>query len=150
MPHEHKATSQSRGMREDVPTLAERMTSLGYHSYMISANVVTTDIFGLHRGFERVECVWQRLPTQKRLRMLLVLAGKPRLRRRTCSVDFILGKLSGDLEAAKVWLQSSIELVFSRTLELLDDADRRGKRTFCFLNLMQTRPGRDSARAIPG
>lgn len=138
MPHEHWATCQSRGLRQDVPTLAERMQQLGYHSYMVSANVVTTDIFGLNRGFERMECVWRSLPTQKRLRTLLVLAGKPRLRRRLCSVDFIMGKISDDLEAAKVWLQSSIDVVFSRALSLLDEANRQGKRTFCFLNLMET------------
>ncbi len=114
------------------------MKGLGYHPYMISANVVTTDIFGLHRGFERMECVWRSIPTQKRLHMLLALAGKPRLRRKLCSVDFILGKISGELEASKVWLQSSIELVFARALKLLDDAHRQGKRTFCFLNLMET------------
>jgi hypothetical protein len=138
LPHEHWATCQSRGLRPDVPTLAERMKLLGYRPYMISANVVTTDIFGLHRGFERLECVWRSLPTQKRLRTLLVLAGKPRLRRKLCSVDFVLGHLSDDLEAAKVWLQSSIDVVFSRAYALLDDAHRQGKRTFCFLNLMET------------
>jgi len=138
MPHEHWATCQSRGLRQDVPTLAERMRLLGYHPYMISANVVTTDIFGLHRGFERVECIWRCLPNQKRLRMLLMLAGKPRLRRKLCSVDFVMGKMSDDLEAASVWLQSSIDVVFSRALALLDEAHRQGKRTFCFLNLMET------------
>ena len=138
MPHEHWATGQSRGLRQDVPTLAERMNSLGYHPYMISANVVTTDIFGLHRGFDRLECIWRSLPTPKRLRSLLVLAGKPRLRRKLCSVDFILGHLSDDLEAAKVWLQSSIDLVFSQAFALLDEAHHQGKQTFCFLNLMET------------
>ncbi len=138
MPHEHGATCQTRGLRQDIPTLAERMKLLGYHPYMISANVVTTDIFGLHRGFERMECVWRCLPTQKRLRTLLVLAGKPRLRRKLCSADFIMGKMSEDLEAAKVWLQSSIDVVFSRSFTWLDDAHRQGKRTFCFLNLMET------------
>ena len=138
MPHEHRATCQSRWLRPDVPTLAERMQRLGYHPYMISANVVTTDIFGLHRGFERIECVWRCLPTPKRLSTLLVLAGKPRLRRKLCSVDFILGHISDDLEASKVWLQSSIDMVFSQALTLLDAAHRQGKRTFCFLNLMET------------
>ncbi|ETW94522.1 MAG: hypothetical protein ETSY2_49670 [Candidatus Entotheonella gemina] len=138
MPHEHWATCQSRGLRQDVPTLAERMKLLGYHPYMVSANVVTTDIFGLHRGFERMECVWRCLPTQKGLRALLVLAGKPRLRRKLCSFDFLLGKMGDDLDAAKVWLQSSIDVVFSRAFALLDEAHRQGKRTFCFLNLMET------------
>ncbi len=138
MPHEHWATCQSRRLRQDVPTLAERIKSLGYHPYMISANVVTTDIFGLHRGFERIECAWRYLPTQKRLRTFMALAGKPRLRHKLCSVDFVMGKLSDDLEAAKVWLQSSIDVVFARAFALLDEADRQGKRTFSFLNLMET------------
>ncbi len=138
IPHEHGATCQSRGLRRDVPTLAERMQRLGYLPYMISANVVTTDIFGLHRGFEHMERAWQYLPTQKRLRTLLVLAGKPRLRRKLCSVDFVMGKISDGLEAAKVWLQSSIDVVFARALALLDDAHRQERRTFGFLNLMET------------
>ena len=138
MPHEHRATCQSRGLRQDAPTLAERMKRLGYDPYMISANVVTTDIFGLHRGFERMEGVWRSLPTQKRLRMLLVLAGKPRLRRKLCSTDFLLGNMSEDLDAAKVWLQSSIDVVFARARAVLDEAHRQDKRTFGFLNLMET------------
>ena len=137
--HEYGAASQTRGMRADISTLAERMKILGYTTYMVSANIVTTDIFGLHRGFDRVDCIWQLVPPlHRQLQAVLVLAGKPRLRRKLCSVDFILGKLSRDLEAAKVWLQSTMEVVFARTREILQTAQAQGQRAFCFLNLMET------------
>jgi arylsulfatase A-like enzyme len=139
LPHEHGATSQTRGIRPDIPTLAERMKALGYTTCMVSANIVTTDIFGLHRGFDRVDCIWQLAPPlHKQIHTVLVLAGKPRLRRKLCSVDFILGKLSRDLEAAKVWLQSTMEVVFARTRDILQTAQTQGQRVFCFLNLMET------------
>lgn len=126
-------------MRRDIPTLAECMRGFGYTPHMISANVVTTHIFGLHRGFESVERVWHLASGHhKRLSNLLVLLGKPRLRRKICSLDFILRKMSEDLEAAKVWLQSTLEIVFARTRAILRAAAGRGERVFCFLNLMET------------
>lgn len=138
-PHEHRATSQTRGLRPDVPTLAERMKALGYTPHMISANVVTTHIFGLHRGFDTINRVWQHRSTHyRRLYDLLVLAGKPRLRRKLCSIDFVLGKLSHELEAATVWLQSTIDLVLDHARRLLHTAWERKQHVFCFLNLMET------------
>lgn len=139
LPHAHGATSQSRGIRPQVPTLAERMSALDYAPSMVSANIATTEIFGLHRGFERVECAWKRIPARfKRLHALLVLAGKPRLRRKLLSLDMIAGKLSDDLDAAKVWLQSTLEVVFDRARSILREAQQQNRRTFCFLNLMET------------
>jgi arylsulfatase A-like enzyme len=126
-------------MRHDVPTLAEGMKALGYTPHMISANVVTTHIFGLHRGFASVERVWHLTPEQhKQLHTLVVLLGKPRLRRQLCSLDFVLRKMSEDLEATKVWLQSTYEVVFARARAILRTAAARGQRVFCFLNLMET------------
>lgn len=139
MPHEHGADAHTRSMRRDVPTLAERMKALGYTPHMVSANVVTTHVFGLHRGFDSVERIWQLTPTRHApLHALLALAGKPRLRRRLYTLDFVIGKMSDDLEAAKVWLQSTIDLVFARTRAILRTALARKQRVFCFLNLMET------------
>jgi Sulfatase len=130
LPHAHGATSQSRAIRPQVPTLAERMRALGYTPYMVSANIATTEVFGLHRGFERVECAWKRIPARfKRLHALLVLAGKPRLRRKLLSLDMIAGKLSDDLDAAKVWLQSTLEVVFGRARSILREAQQQNRRT---------------------
>ena len=139
MPHEHGGTSQSRGIHKDIPTLAERIQVLGYTPSMVSANVVTTDIFGLHRGFDQIECAWQHMSLQSKwLQSLLVLAGKPRLRRKICSIDFVAGKLKDDFDAAKVWLQSTIDVVFDRARQILHAAQRQKRRSFCFLNIMET------------
>jgi arylsulfatase A-like enzyme len=139
MPHEHGATAQTRSMRRDIPTLAERMKVLGYTPHMVSANIVTTHIFGLHRGFDNVERVWHLAPGQhRRLHTLLLLLAKPRLRRKLYSLDFILRRISQDLEAAKVWLQSTYEVAFARARAILRTATSRGQRVFCFLNLMET------------
>jgi hypothetical protein len=102
------------------------MKALGFTPYMVSANVVTTHIFGLHRGFDAVDRVWQFTPTRHtRLQALLALAGKPRLRRKLYSRDFVMGKMSDDLEAAKVWLQSTMEAVFARARAILRSAIAR-------------------------
>ena len=67
------------------------------------------------------------------------MAGKPQLRRKICSVDFIAGKLKDDFDAAKVWLQSTLfDVVFDRTLQILHTAQRQKQQAFCFLNIMET------------
>lgn len=139
MPHEHGATAQTRAIRTDVPTLAEHMREAGYATHQITANVATTHIFGLHRGFDEVRPIWHHVPARfKKLHQLVVLAGKPRLRHRLFSRDFIQGKLSEDLDAAKVWLQSTANDVFAHARALLKENEARGKGSFLFLNLMET------------
>jgi arylsulfatase A-like enzyme len=137
-PHEHGADSQTRNIRQ-VPTLAERMKALGYSTHMITANVATTDIFGLDRGFDSMDRIWQTVPVHHRkIHEALVLVGKPRLRKKMFSRNFVMGKLSEDLEASKVWLQSTFHAIFDRTRSLLDQNDAEGKPGFFFLNLMET------------
>lgn len=139
MPHEHGGTAQTRAIRTDVPTLAEHMREAGYATHQITANVATTHIFGLHRGFDEVRPIWHHVPAKfKKLHQLVVLAGKPRLRHRLFSRDFIQGKLSEDLDAAKVWLQSTAADVFAHARALLKENEARGKGSFLFLNLMET------------
>lgn len=139
MPHEHGATEQTRGIRKDVPTLAEGLRQLGYGTHQVTANVATTHIFGLERGFDEVRRIWKHVPPQhKKIHEVLVLAGKPRLRKRLFSKDFVAGKMQEDLEAAKVWLQSTVEDVFNHTRSILRQNEANGKGSFCFLNLMET------------
>lgn len=138
MPHEHGGTAQTRAIRSDVPTLAEQMREAGFATHQITANVATTHVFGLHRGFDEVRPIWHHVPAKfKKLHQLVVLAGKPRLRHRLFSRDFIQGKLSEDLDAAKVWLQSTAQDVFGQARTLLRENEARGKRSFLFLNLME-------------
>jgi arylsulfatase A-like enzyme len=138
-PHAHGADSQTRSVLKSVPTLAERMQALGYSTHMITANVATTDIFGLDRGFDTLDRVWKLTEAHhKKIHQALVLAGKPRLRKRILSKDFISGKLSEDLDASKVWLQSTWPNVFDRARELLDANATKNQPGFFFLNLMES------------
>jgi hypothetical protein len=139
MPHEHGADAQSRGLRGDLPTLAEKLKALGYETHQVTANIATTEIFGLERGFDGMHRIWKTTPAHyQKIHELLVLVGKPRLRKKIISPEFITGKLSEDLEASKVWLQSTVRDVFNQSRQLLEDAERRGKSCFLFINLMET------------
>ncbi|MDP2308912.1 MAG: sulfatase-like hydrolase/transferase [Pseudomonadota bacterium] len=139
MPHEHGADSQSRGMRTDVPTLAEAMREQGFRTHQITANVATTEIFGLDRGYDEVHRIWNHVSSQhKKIHEALVLIGKPRLRKKILSADFVSGKLSEDLEASKVWLQDTVGDVFDAARQRLETNEKDGKQSFLFLNLMET------------
>lgn len=139
MPHEHGADAQSRGVLPQVPTLAERLRERGYRTHQVTANVATTEIFGLDRGFDEIRRIWKVVPARhKKLHEALVLIGKPRLRKKILSPEFVAGKLSEDLEASKVWLQNTVDDVFDHTRAILRDNEREGKPSFVFLNLMET------------
>lgn len=139
MPHEHGADSQTRAIRTDVPTLAERAKARGYATHQITANVATTEIFGLDRGFDEMHRVWKAVPAEhKKIHELLVLVGKPRLRKKILSPEFIAGQLSEDLDASKVWLQDTVHHVFDTARARLAENGRANKPSFLFLNLMET------------
>lgn len=140
LPHEHGADTQSRhGLDPAVPTLAEQLRARGYATHQVTANVATTEIFGLDRGFDEVVAIWKEVPAQhKKLHELMVLVGKPRLRRKVLSTDWIRGKLSEDIEAGKVWLQDTVVDIFDRARRILAENDRKNRPTFLFLNLMES------------
>lgn len=139
VPHEHGATAQTRAIRTDVPTLAEQMKEAGYRAAQVTANGVTTDIFGLHRGYDEIRSIWTLIePRYRFMDQLLVLMGKPRLRKKLFSKDFIAGKMAGDFSSAKVWLQSTAQDVFDQARDVLRANEARNERTFLFLNLMET------------
>lgn len=139
MPHEHGATAQTRAIHKDIPTLAEEMKAAGYNTYQITANIATTHIFGLHRGFDEVRRIWQYVdPKFSRLQQLLVLVGKPRLRKKLMSKDLLMQRMSEDLDMAKTWLQYTFDAVFSQAREIIRKNEAKGERTFLFLNLMET------------
>jgi hypothetical protein len=138
-PHGHGATSQTRGVRKDVPTLAGLLKDRGYATTQVTANVVTSHIFGLHRGFDEVKRIWMEVPAEhKKIHELLVLAGKPRLRKKIWSRDFVAGRLSEDIEASKVWLQDTFPAVLDAARRALHENEARGVGSFLFLNLMET------------
>ncbi len=139
LPHEHHATTRSRGLDERVTTLAEQMQHSGYETVQLTANTVTTHIFGLDRGFQRVERVWDQIHPGKILfTNILVLMGKRRIREKFLHGDFITGKMTEDIQAGQTWAQSFAGFQFQRAKEILEDADHRGKKVFLFINLMET------------
>lgn len=139
LPHQHGATSQTRQLDPKLPTLAEKLKDGGYNTYQVTANIVTTDIFGLDRGFDKVYPIWQYVPAKfKKLQQFLVLIGKPRLRKKIFSKDFISQKLTQDLDMAKTWLQNTYEDIFQKARDILKENKEKGERSFLFLNLMET------------
>lgn len=139
LPHEHGATEQTRGIHKDIPTLAEHMKAAGYNTYQVTANIATTDIFGLHRGFDEVRKIWKYVdPKFNALQKFLVLIAKPRLREKLLSKDMLMNKMSEDIEMSKTWLQSTHEDVFNMARQIIAENEAKGKGSFLFLNLMET------------
>ncbi len=139
LPHEHGADAQTRGLRRDLPTLAERMDALGYRPHQVTANPTTTDVFGLDRGFRSVQRAWSGVPAHyRRMHEALVLLGRPRLRTRVFAGDWVAGRMADDLDAAKTWLQSLSGEVFDRARAVIAEEEAQGHGTFLFLNLMET------------
>jgi hypothetical protein len=137
-PHEHGADSQTREVAA-VPTLAERLQELGYSTHMVTANVATTEIFGLDRGFHTLDRIWHHVPSHhKYIQWLGALLTRRRLRKKLFSGDFLRGHLSEDLGATKVWFQSTCDAVFDRARTILNENERRGQPGFYFLNVMET------------
>lgn len=138
-PHQHSATTQTRSLNKNSMTLAEIMKSQGYHTYQITSNVATTEIFGLDRGFDKVWKTWE-LAEKKGLKIsqLLMLLGKHRVRKKLFSKDALSDKLSADLRAGSVWFRSFYKLMFDHTKEVLAQHEKRGEQAFIFINLMET------------
>lgn len=86
LPHEHGGTSQTRYIDKKNETLAEILRNNGYDTYQITANVATTEIFGLERGFNVIYKLWDNIvPKFPKLIDFLVLIGKPRIRKKLFS-----------------------------------------------------------------
>lgn len=137
--HEHRADTHTRKLRQDIPTLAEQMKSKGYKTYQVTANPVTTDIFGLDRGFDEVHKVWKLVtPKLKKTMRLMLSIGKPRVRKMVFSKDAISEKLSADLEVANCWGQNTHLDAFKKVRELIEENDAKNQPCFFFINLMET------------
>lgn len=138
-PHQHGATTQTRKIYNNVPTLAEKLKTIGYSTHQITANIATTDIFGLHRGFDEVIKIWTTVkPKFKKFQQALVLFGKPRLRKKLMSKDFLMDKMSEDLNAAKSWMQQMVDDSFNKARQIMARNLANHKRSFIFINLMET------------
>ncbi|MBT8189821.1 MAG: sulfatase-like hydrolase/transferase [Bacteroidia bacterium] len=139
LPHNHKATTQTRSLNKDSKTLAEILKAQGYNTYQYTANVATTEIFGLDKGFDKVVKAWD-LAEDKGMGIsqLLVLLGKPRIRRKLFSKDLITASLAKDIKAAGVWFRSYYKLLFDHVNKVLEEHDKRNEQAFIFINLMES------------
>lgn len=141
LPHEHGATSQTRKVHDDPNTLAERFKAKGYRTYMSTANAATTHIFGLDRGFDRVDRIWTRAPKRHTtVDTILASLSKARIRRNllTKTEDFVMGRMTDDIEAARAWVQSNALQQFQETNDFIDEANRQGDPVFAFVNIMES------------
>ncbi len=139
LPHGHQATTQTRELNRDSITLAQILKQQGYHTYQITSNIATSEIFGLDRGFDKVFKTWE-LAEKKGLKLsqLFVLLGKHRIRKKIFSKDAISYKLSSDIRAASVWFRSYYKLMFDHAHKLMQDHEKKGEKAFVFINLMET------------
>jgi len=138
-PHQHGATSQTRSINKDIPTIAELLKNNGYSTHQVTANIATTEIFGLHRGFDEVVKIWTTVkPKFKKMQQFLVLVGKPRLRKKLFSKDFLMAKMSEDLDMAKAWMQQMINDSFNTAKSIIQRNELKNKKSFIFINLMET------------
>ena len=139
VPHEHGATAQTRAIREDIPTLSEKLKKAGYNTYQVTANVATTNVFGLNRGFDHVYKIWEEVPTKSKIvSNILLLLGKPRMRKRLMSKDYISQKLGEDLNASKIWMQNTYQDVFNKVREVLKENEAKKQKCFFFINVMES------------
>ncbi len=139
LPHEHGGTSQTRYIDKKSATLAEILRDNGFDTYQITANVATTEIFGLERGFNNVYKLWDNIvPRFPKLIDFLVLIGKPRVRKKLFSKNLLMSDFSEDIKVGNSWLQSLYPTAFSKANKIIEKNEKIGKKSFIFLNLMET------------
>lgn len=139
--HEHGATSQTRVVSKDVELLAERLRREGYRTVQVTANSATTHIFGLDRGFEKTEKIWEIEPRRHHLfSSLLSIVARPRLRKKFLqnSGDLITGKFSEEIMSATSWMQSNMEAQFALAQKYITEFEKSKEPYFVFINLMES------------
>lgn len=140
LPHEHGATSQSRWLKDEVPSLPEKLKTAGYKSIQVTANVVTTDIFNVNKSFDETYKTWDFAESRHRwlLRAALSL-NRPRIRRMILKPkDMVFDKISGDIKQGIVWAQKTSHDAFAKAKQLITENNNKGQGVFMFINLMET------------
>jgi arylsulfatase A-like enzyme len=140
MPHQHKTTSQTRRLPDHIPTLAEKLNSLGYQPVQVTGNIVTTELFGLDRGFAKTYKIWNHVePRLNRFARFVMLLSRPRVRKEVIEGGlFGTKKIRQYLNAGNVWAQTTYKELFDKTNAILKTNHQRSQKSFMFLNLMET------------
>ncbi len=139
-PHEHKANTQIRKVTYDYPVLAERLRKEGYHTVMVTTNVVVTDIFGVNRGFDETIKVWEELPDKgaKWLYSLVGFLWRPRFRERVLKT-FMERKIQADVESLRPLFRGYAPEIFHVARKKLEALLKQNKKKiFMFINLYDT------------
>lgn len=131
--HEHGTDTHTRRLNSDIPTLSEHMKSKGYKTIQVTANPVTTEIFGLDRGFDEVHKTWKLVtPKLKKTMYLLLSMSKHRVRNMIFSKDVISQQLLEDIEVANCWGQNTHLDAFAHVEKLIEENDEKGQPCFFF------------------
>lgn len=140
LPHQHGATSQSRWLGNDVPSLPEKLKPAGYKSFQVTANMVTTDIFNVAKGFEKVYRTWDFAESKHQWLLRFVLSlNRPRIRRMVLKPkDMVFEKLSEDLRQGIIWAQKTTQDAFGKARQLIQENNAKGDGVFMFVNLMES------------
>jgi arylsulfatase A-like enzyme len=139
MSHKHGATSQSRWLKDEIPSLPEKMKAAGYHTIQVTANMVTTDIFNLSKGFDETYKTWNLAESKHQFLLRAVLAlNRPRIRRMVLKPkDIVFEKLSEDLRQGIIWAQKTSHTAFAKARERIEELNAKGQPVFMFINLME-------------
>ena len=139
LPHEHGATSQSRWLKNEIPSLPEKLNAAGYRSIQVSANIVTTDIFNVSKGFDEVYRTWDFAKSKHQWLLRLALAAnRPRIRRMVLKPnDQVFEKISEDIRQGIIWAQRTSTDSFDKARKLIAENNAKGQGVFMFLNLME-------------
>lgn len=119
--------------------MAEKLREDGFKTYQVTANIATTEIFGLDRGFDEVHKIWTMVePRFKKTLRFVVLAGKPRVRKMLMSRDKLVNDLSQDLTVGNCWVQNTFEDSFGVARNILKKNEQKNERSFVFINMMES------------
>src|SRR6202008_3359958 len=112
----------------------------GYKPLMVTANIVTTDLFNVSQGFDEVHRTWQFTPTKHKWVLQTVLAlNRPRVRKMILKPkDKFFEKASEDLRQGIIWAQKTAHDSFAKAKELIAANNAKGQGAFVFINLMET------------
>lgn len=140
LPHEHGATSQTRWLGDETPSLPRLMKQAGYKSIQITSNPVTTEIFNVNSGFDEMHKGWQMVESKHSLLLKTMLAlNRPRIRRMLLKPkDLVFEKASEDLRQGVAWAQKISHEAFGAAKKMIAENNANGQGVFMFINLMET------------
>lgn len=140
LPHQHGATSQTRWLDDKIPSLPEKLKGAGYKPIQVSANIVTTDVFNVSKGFDEVHKTWQFVESRHQWLLRFVLSmNRPRIRRMIMKPrDVVFERLSEDVRQGIIWAQKTVNDSFAKSKQLIEENNAKGQGVFMFINLMET------------